>query len=72
MIQYITSLLKTSITFIMGFVLGTLAGLIGFTTFLTTEVFGVPLIFPMIIISIFIGFFAIIFFKKDKIEQIKE
>jgi hypothetical protein len=56
----------------MGFVLGTLAGLIGFTTFLTTEVFGVPLIFPMIIISIFIGFFAIIFFKKDKIEQIKE
>ena len=71
MIGYITSLLKGSIIFIGGFTFGMIAGLTGLTIFLTTEVFGIPLLYPMIFIFVFVRFFAVIFFKKDKIEQIK-
>ncbi len=70
MIQYIVSLLKGTTIFLVGFALGMVAILIGLGKFLNTEVFGIPLLFPMIFVFVFVGFFVVIFFKKDKIEQI--
>ena len=72
MIGYITSLLKGTTTFLIGFVFGMIAGLVGLVKFLSIEVFGIPLLIPMIFLIVFVGFFIIIFFKKDKIEQIKK
>ena len=71
MIDYIVGLLKTSTTFIMGFVFGIMAGAVGLIPLLNVEVFGIPLLFPAVFMFVFVGFFVVIFFKKDKIEQIK-
>jgi len=70
MIQHIISILKGTTTFLIGFVFGMAASLIGLTKFLSIEVFGLPLFVPMIFAFVFVGFFVVIFFKKDKIEQI--
>ena len=72
MIEHITNLLKGSIFFIVGFIFGIIANLVGFSNFFFIEVFGIPLLVPMVFILVFIGYFIIIFFKKDKIEQIKK
>ena len=71
MIEHITNLLKSSITFLMGFTFGIIASLIGLTPFLSIAIFGIPLFAPLILMVIFVGFFTIIFFKKDRIEEIK-
>ena len=72
MIQYIANLLKVTATFLFGFVFGMIAGLTGLSKFLSTEVFGIPLLVPLVFAFVFVGFFAVIFFKKDKIEQINQ
>ncbi len=72
MIQYITNLLNVSVIFIVGFVFGFIFSVVGLGPFLDAKVFGIPLLFPMVFMFVFVGFFVIIFFKKDKIEQIKK
>lgn len=71
-VNFIQGAVKTSIIFIFGVVYGIITSSSGLTSLADKEVYSVPLTLPLVIAPLLVLFFIILWFRKDKIEQMKE